>query len=116
MGWGDTGVTEAVQKTVRKRDSAGTRARILNVATREFANRGYEGARTDDIADRARINKRMIYEYFGCKVDLSDKDIRGSRFEIRQLVRVVGGRCLSSHRSPSLDVVQAPFVSFDNAA
>lgn len=64
---GDTGVTEAVQKTVRKRDSAGTRARILNVATREFANRGYEGARTDDIADRARINKRMIYHYFSSK-------------------------------------------------
>lgn len=54
-------------KPVRKRDSAGTRARILNVATREFANRGYEGAKTDDIADRARINKRMIYHYFSSK-------------------------------------------------
>jgi TetR/AcrR family transcriptional regulator len=55
------------EKTVRKRDSAGTRARILNVATREFANKGYEGAKTDDIADRARINKRMIYHYFSSK-------------------------------------------------
>lgn len=54
-------------KPVRKRDSAGTRARILNVATREFANKGYEGAKTDDIADRARINKRMIYHYFSSK-------------------------------------------------
>jgi TetR/AcrR family transcriptional regulator len=62
------GVSEAVPgKIVRKRDSAGTRARILNVATREFANRGYEGAKTDDIADRARINKRMIYHYFSSK-------------------------------------------------
>ena len=43
--------TETATKTVRKRDSAGTRARILNVATREFANKGYEGAKTDDIAD-----------------------------------------------------------------
>ncbi|MGU9982151.1 TetR/AcrR family transcriptional regulator [Phreatobacter sp. HK31-P] len=54
-------------KAVRKRDSAGTRARILNVATREFANKGFEGAKTDDIADRARINKRMIYHYFSSK-------------------------------------------------
>ena len=63
------GVTEPApaEKTVRKRDSAGTRARILNVATREFSNKGYEGAKTDDIADRARINKRMIYHYFSSK-------------------------------------------------
>lgn len=57
-------------KVVRKRDSAGTRARILNVATREFANKGFEGAKTDDIADRARINKRMIYHYFSSKEQL----------------------------------------------
>lgn len=57
-------------RPVRKRDSAGTRARILNVATREFANKGFEGAKTDDIADRARINKRMIYHYFSSKEQL----------------------------------------------
>lgn len=57
-------------RIVRKRDSAGTRARILNVATREFANKGFEGAKTDDIADRARINKRMIYHYFSSKEQL----------------------------------------------
>lgn len=51
----------------RKRDSAGTRARILNVATREFANKGFEGAKTDVIAARAAINKRMIYHYFSSK-------------------------------------------------
>lgn len=61
---------EATEKPIRRRDSAGTRARILHVATREFANKGYEGARTDDIADRARINKRMIYHYFSSKEQL----------------------------------------------
>ncbi|QCK88142.1 TetR family transcriptional regulator [Phreatobacter aquaticus] len=59
-----------IKKPVRKRDSVATRARILNVATREFANKGFEGARTDDIADRARINKRMIYHYFTSKEQL----------------------------------------------
>jgi TetR/AcrR family transcriptional regulator len=62
-----TDETRDAAKPVRRRDSAGTRARILNVATREFANKGYEGAKTDDIADRARINKRMIYHYFSSK-------------------------------------------------
>ncbi|WP_439575925.1 TetR/AcrR family transcriptional regulator [Phreatobacter sp.] len=61
---------DAAAKPIRRRDSAGTRARILNVATREFSNKGYEGAKTDDIADRARINKRMIYHYFSSKEQL----------------------------------------------
>jgi TetR/AcrR family transcriptional regulator len=57
----------AAEKPVRRRNSAATRARIMAVATREFANRGYEGAGTDEIADRASVNKRMIYHYFSSK-------------------------------------------------
>lgn len=60
----------AAERPVRRRNSAVTRARILSVATREFASKGYEGAGTDEIADRARINKRMIYHYFSSKEQL----------------------------------------------
>src|SRR5918999_5517031 len=62
-----TAAEPATEKPIRRRNSAATRARIMRVATREFANRGYEGAGTDEIADRARINKRMIYHYFSSK-------------------------------------------------
>ena len=55
------------KKPVRRRNSAATQARIMAVATREFAAKGYEGAGTDEIADRAAINKRMIYHYFNSK-------------------------------------------------
>lgn len=34
---------------------------------REFAAKGFAGARVDAIAKRARINKRMLYHYFGDK-------------------------------------------------
>jgi AcrR family transcriptional regulator len=44
-----------------------SRARILAAAKTEFARKGLAGARVDKIADRARINKRMIYHYFGSK-------------------------------------------------
>jgi TetR/AcrR family transcriptional regulator len=54
-------------KPTRKRDAQATRTRLLEAATREFARTGYAGARIDAIADRARINKRMIYVYFGDK-------------------------------------------------
>jgi TetR/AcrR family transcriptional regulator len=62
-----TAAEAAAEKPVRRRNSAATRARIMNVATKEFANKGYEGAGTDEIADRASINKRMIYHYFSSK-------------------------------------------------
>jgi AcrR family transcriptional regulator len=54
----------------RTRDPAGTRARILAAATREFARLGLGGARVDRIAERAGANKRMLYYYFGDKDDL----------------------------------------------
>ncbi|AUC56824.1 MAG: TetR/AcrR family transcriptional regulator [Sagittula sp.] len=57
--------------TTRKtRDADATRARILAAAKKEFAKSGLGGARVDEIADRAKANKRMIYHYFGNKEDL----------------------------------------------
>jgi TetR/AcrR family transcriptional regulator len=44
-----------------------TRRRILDAATAEFAGKGLAGARVDEIARRAGINKRMLYHYFGNK-------------------------------------------------
>ena len=52
------------------RDAEQTRKRILDAATVEFARKGLGGARVDDIAARARTNKRMLYHYFGNKDDL----------------------------------------------
>ena len=40
---------------------------ILNAAEQEFADKGFYGARMDEIAEKAHINKRMIYAYFGDK-------------------------------------------------
>lgn len=54
-------------KTPKPRDPAKTRARILEVAITEFAAKGYSGARTEQIAQRAQSNIRMLYHYFGGK-------------------------------------------------
>ncbi len=45
-------------------------ADILEVATREFAEKGLAGARIDEIAEATRTSKRMIYYYFGSKEGL----------------------------------------------
>ncbi|GAB2713486.1 TetR/AcrR family transcriptional regulator [Streptomyces bullii] len=65
-----TSVDEPARPGERMRDAARTRAEILDVATREFARAGYDGARVDEIAARTRTTKRMIYYYFGGKEDL----------------------------------------------
>jgi AcrR family transcriptional regulator len=54
----------------RHRDADRTREDILAVATREFAQRGFSGARVDEIAARTRTTKRMIYYYFSNKEQL----------------------------------------------
>jgi AcrR family transcriptional regulator len=54
----------------KPRDADGTRAGILEAATKEFAAKGLTGARVDEIAERAGFNKRMLYHYFGSKDDL----------------------------------------------
>jgi len=41
-----------------------TRARILEAATREFSANGLAGARTEQIAEAAGVNKALIYYYF----------------------------------------------------
>jgi AcrR family transcriptional regulator len=52
------------------RDGAATRRNILEVATRHFAEKGYSGARIDEIAAETATSKRMIYYYFKDKEEL----------------------------------------------
>ena len=54
-------------KLPRTNDPERTMADIIEVATREFADKGLAGARIDAIAAAMRTSKRMIYYYFGSK-------------------------------------------------
>jgi len=44
-----------------------TRQRILDAASRDFAEKGFSGARVDEIARRAGVNKAMLYYHVGNK-------------------------------------------------
>jgi len=55
--------------TTRTR-SPDSRERILSAATLHFAAGGYEGARTQAIADEAGVNKAMLYYHFRDKEHL----------------------------------------------
>jgi len=57
-------------KKVNGRNPQQSQQRILDAALAEFAAKGFAGARVDVIARTARINKRMLYHYFGDKEGL----------------------------------------------
>jgi AcrR family transcriptional regulator len=61
---------KAARPEPRTNDPERTMADILEVATREFAEKGLAGARIDAIAEAMRTSKRMIYYYFGSKEGL----------------------------------------------
>jgi TetR/AcrR family transcriptional regulator len=52
------------------RDAERTQRAIIAAAEEEFANKGLAGARVDTIAEKAGVNKRMLYYYFGSKDNL----------------------------------------------
>ena len=58
------------------RDADRTKAKIFEAATVEFATHGFDGARIDKIAERAGVNKRMIYIYWGDKQELYREILR----------------------------------------
>lgn len=57
-------------KTPQRRDPEGTRRKLLVAARHEFANKGLGGARVNDIAERAKLNKQLVYHYYGSKEKL----------------------------------------------
>jgi AcrR family transcriptional regulator len=65
---------------------AATRQRIVDAATREFAEHGIAGARVERIVAAANTNKAQLYGYFGNKEGLFDAIFRGS---LERIVTVV---------------------------
>ena len=73
----------------QKRDPVRRRTIILEAATTEFARNGLGGARVDEIAERAGVNKALLYHYFGNKealfvavLERAYQRIRGAEAEL----------------------------------
>ncbi len=62
----------------------GTRGQLLRAARAAFVEGGLEGARVDDIARRAGVNKQLLYHYFGSKDGLYTAVLEQVYHEIRE--------------------------------
>lgn len=97
-------------KTERVRDADRTRAELLAVATQVFAEDGYSGARVDEIAERTRTTKRMIYYYFGGKEQLYIAVLERAYSAIRALEKQVD----VEHLEPEEALRQLAALTFDH--
>jgi TetR/AcrR family transcriptional regulator len=68
----------------RKPDEVKTKDRILKAAIDEFVEYGFYGARTQRIANRAKVNKAMLHYYFSSKEKMYEQvlaTVAGAVFE-----------------------------------
>jgi TetR/AcrR family transcriptional regulator len=89
--------------------SAETRARILDAALREFSANGLAGARTEQIAAAAGVNKALLYYHFESKekLYLAALDMVSSRVRDRSMA------ILLREASPGERLVRAALDHFD---
>ena len=71
-------------RPTRERDAAQARQAILAAAEEAFADKGYSGARIDQIAERAGYNKSLIFQYFEHKLGLYRAVIECTRGDVEQ--------------------------------
>lgn len=95
---------------MRPRDADRTRAEILDVATAEFAQLGYTGARVDEIAAKTSTTKRMIYYYFGSKERLYVAALERAYSVIRSIEQELD----VEHLDPADAVRQLAGLTFDH--
>jgi AcrR family transcriptional regulator len=94
----------------RLRDAERTRAEIIEVATREFADKGYDGARVDEIAAKMSTTKRMIYYYFGNKERLYVEVLEHAYTGIRAIEQQLD----VEHLDPAEAMRQLAALTFDH--
>ena len=63
-------MTNAKPTRKTSRNAELSRRTILDAATREFSEKGYDGARVETIAKSAEVNINLVYHYFGNKESL----------------------------------------------
>lgn len=73
-------------------DAPDTRQRILKTAERLFAEKGFDGARVDEIAAGAGVNKALIYYYFESKEKILDELLSGFQKMIAEVTLKAGGK------------------------
>ncbi|MEP7312758.1 MAG: TetR/AcrR family transcriptional regulator [Pseudomonadota bacterium] len=101
--------TKDAKVTDQERPQDRTRSNILEIATREFSEKGLAGARVDEIAERTQTSKRMIYYYFESKEGL----YRAVLEKVYEQIRLIESGIDIEHLSPEGALRELVQVTFD---
>jgi TetR/AcrR family transcriptional regulator len=82
--------------------AADSKERILSCAEEVFAKKGFAGARTQEIAELAGVNKAMIYYYFESKEKLLREVLQRILFELIALSQDI----MNQHLTPVEELEQ----------
>jgi AcrR family transcriptional regulator len=75
----------------RRLSATERRAQLIDVGRGVFAKRGYEAASMEEIAERARVSKPIVYEHFGGKEGLYAVIVdREMDYVVRRIVEAIG--------------------------
>ncbi len=102
-------MTPATHPDAQAERSAETRGRILDAALSEFAANGLAGARTEQIAQAAGVNKALLYYYFESKEKLYSAALEMVSARVRDRSMAVFLR----EASPGERVLRAALEHFD---
>lgn len=72
-----------------RRDPAATREALLAAAIAEFARAGFAGARVDEIAASAGVNKQLVYHHYGSKDALYEAALEATYAQLREKERAL---------------------------
>jgi AcrR family transcriptional regulator len=102
-------VTTSEAKVVRRRrmPRAERERQMVAVAEQMFAERGYQAASMDEIAERVGVSKPMLYEYFGSKEGLFVACIRHARAELLAVTAQAG-----AHAETAEEALRQGLVAF----
>ena len=74
----------------RRLSGSERRAQLIDVGRAVFAKRGFEGASMEEIADRAKVSKPIVYEHFGGKEGLYAVIVdREMDYVVRRIVEAI---------------------------
>ncbi len=82
--------TTAQARPRRRRRPEEVRARILEAALKSFANRGYEGATVQQIAQRAKVSVPLIIYHFQSKENLWKETVQSAVRRFDDRIRELG--------------------------
>ncbi len=89
-----------------------TRQRVLDAATREFSQRGFDGATLFGIAQRARVSKQLIHHHFRSKEKLFQEVLNvkfGPMLDFQETVPRVAADLIAERfkrRAPHADYIR----------